>query len=160
MIKTWQSVLEDSNGHNFSTKAPKWVALFAFFSIWPLVSKSCIALPQGSLDTLLPSLWVGYLFESDSWSPSMFCICISFAFLFITNQKYKNMSSNLCLADETIIGQDNQSHALSNRWWSSLRFGPHNHHKEFIWAMMLFWSKIPSGRGLNFIRTFSRHLKT
>jgi hypothetical protein len=26
-------------------------------------------------------------------------------FLFITNQKYKNMSSNLCLADEAITGQ-------------------------------------------------------
>jgi hypothetical protein len=33
MIKTWQGVLEDSNGHNFSTKAPKWMALFAFFSL-------------------------------------------------------------------------------------------------------------------------------
>ena len=45
---------------------------------------------------------------------------------------------------------------MSNRWWSFLRFGPHNHSQEFIWAMMSFWSKIPSGRGLNFIRTFPR----
>ena len=42
MIKTWQSVLEDSNGHNFSTKTPNWMALFALFLFWPIISKSCI----------------------------------------------------------------------------------------------------------------------
>ena len=42
MIQSWQSVLETSNGHNFWTKAPIWVVLFAFWSSWHVVSKTSI----------------------------------------------------------------------------------------------------------------------
>ena len=60
MVQSLPSLHGISNEHNFSTKAPKWVVLFAIFSSWPLISKSCITLHElSSHDHLLIHAFFG-----------------------------------------------------------------------------------------------------
>jgi hypothetical protein len=102
---------------------------------------------------------VGHLLRVISWSPSMFCICISLLFSLPLTK-----STKICHLTLVLRMKQSTVKAVKGSHWAidgghSWEFGHHNHSQEFTWAMISFWIKISSGRGLEFIRTFFSQLK-
>ena len=74
-----------------------------------MASYHIISLPQGSLCTFASLLVGGLSCECGSWSPSMYCICVSLLFICLLTKGTKILSSNHVTCRWSKLGQISQN---------------------------------------------------